>query len=262
MNNVKSSKTPLPYEGEIFDPAHKKFEEVIVFIHWYGGHKKQLRRHIQFVNKLGFRALAFNLFPQPFKDSWQLLRNPKAYFKALVSIWSRQILTALSNIQKEKKILFGFSFGCNVITQVFSKIPHTTAVVFDGGPFAGLENSWRYLSYQEPVKNPLLRFLAVLPWSLFCGFFTLRLKIYFALKKWPAGLPVLSFRAIEDKLVPPDSIEKILKSQSHLNKTVVLIPKIQHLQGLKLQPDLYKKALEKFLLKHSTPCAGMTYIQE
>ena len=81
-------------------------------------------------------------------------------------------------------------------------------------------------------------------------FFSLRLKMYKALKSWPAGLPVLSFRVIEDKLVPPNSINKILKSHTHLNQTVVLIPDVQHLQGMKLQPDLYKNNLEKFLLKH------------
>lgn len=242
----------FPYEGEMFHPEQKKFEEIIVFVHWYGGHKKQLRRHIQFVNQMGFRAFAFNLFPQPFKGSWKLLKNPKTYFKTLVSRWSQQVLEVLSGLQKEKKILFGFSFGCNVVTQVFVKIPHTTAVVFDGGPFSGFENSWRYLSYQESIKNPFLKSLAVLPWSLFCGFFSLRLKMYKALKSWPADLPVLSFRVIKDKLVPPDSINKILKSQTHLNQTVVLIPYVQHLQGMKFQPDLYKKNLEKFLLKHGT----------
>ena len=253
MNNVSSPLHSFPYEGEIFEPKEKKFEEIIVFVHWYGGHKKQLRRHIQFVNQLGFRALAFNLFPQPFKGSYAFLKNPKTYFTTLLSRWSRQTLEVLSDVQKEKKILFGFSFGCNVITQIFSKIPNTTAVIFDGGPFSSvLENSWRYLSYQESIKNPLLRGLAVILWILFCGFFLLRLQVHSSLKKWPVGLPVLSFRAIEDLLVPPATIDKILKPHSQLDTTVALIPEVQHLQGMKVQPDFYKKALEKFLIKYGT----------
>ena len=254
MNNKHSFVKTFPFEGEIFNPEYKKFEEIIVFVHWYGGHKQQMRRHIQFVNQLGFRAFAFNLFPQPFEGSRGVLTNPKTYSKTLLSRWSRQTLTALSYIQKEKKIIFGFSFGCNVITQIFSKISNITAIVFDGGPFSGiLENSWRYLSYQEPVKNVFLRSLTLILWNLFCGFVSLRLKIHPALRKWPAGLPVLSFRAIEDRLVPPDSIDKVLKPHSHLNMTTALIPKVQHLQGMKFQPDLYKKALEEFLIKYGTP---------
>ena len=257
MNHKSSSVNSFPHEGEIFQPKEKKFEEIIVFVHWYGGHKKQLKRHIQFVNQLGFRAFAFNLFPQPFKGSRILLKNPGTYFTTLLSRWSRQVLDVLSYFEDEKKILFGFSFGCNVITQVFSKITSVTAVVFDGGPFSGIvENSWRYQSYQEPVKNPLLRIMAVILWILFCGFFSLRFKIHSALKKWPVGLPVLSFRVVEDLLVPPSSIDKILKPHSQLDLTISLIPKVQHLQGMKFQPELYQKTLEKFLVKYSTPMAG------
>jgi len=252
-----SSVNSFPHEGEIFNSKEEKFEEIIVFIHWYGGHKKQLKRHIQFVNELGFRTFVFNLFPQPFKGSRALLKNPKVYFTTLLSRWSQQVLEAVSYIQKEKKILFGFSFGCNVMTQIFSKIPNVTAVVFDGGPFSSvLENSWRYQSYQEPVKNPLLRGLAVILWILFCGFFVLRLKIHSALRKWPAGLPVLSFRVVEDLLVPPSSIDQVLKPHSQLDLNVALIPKVQHLQGMKFQPELYQKTLKEFLVKYSTPRAS------
>lgn len=251
-------KTPLlnsfPHEGEIFNPKEKKFEEVIIFIHWYGGHKKQLKRHVQFVNELGFRAFVFNLFPQPFKGSRTLLKNPRTYFTPLLFRWSRQILDVLSYFENEKKILFGFSFGCNVMTQIFAKVSNVTAVVFDGGPFSGiLENSWRYQSYQEPVKNPLLRSMAVLLWILFCGFFILRLKIHSSLRKWPAGLPVLSFRAEKDLLVPPDSIDKVLKLHSQLNLTTALIQEVQHLQGMKFQTDFYQKTLRQFLVKYGTP---------
>lgn len=254
MNNDSSFTHSFPHEGEIFNPKEKKFEEIVVFIHWYGGHKKQLKRHIQFVNELGFRAFVFNLFPQPFKGSRALLKNPKIYFTTLLSKWSRQALEAVSYIQKEKKILFGFSFGCNVMTQIFSKITNVTAVVFDGGPFSGiLENSWRYQSYQEPVRNPFLRGLAVILWILFCGFFSLKFKIHSTLRKWPSGLPVLSFRAVKDILVPPSSIDKVLRRHSQLDLTVALIPAVQHLQGMKFQPELYQKTLKEFLFKYSTP---------
>ncbi len=253
MDSSKLLKS-FPHEGELFEPEYTKFKEMIVFVHWYGGHKKQLRRHVQFVNQLGFRAFVFNLFPQPFEGSWKLLKNPSVYSKTLISRWSRQVLDVLQCFQEEKKILFGFSFGSNVITQIFSKSSHVTAVIFDGGPFAGVfENPWRYLSYQEPIQNPLLRSLMLIPWNLFCGFFTLTFKIHSALKTWPSGLPVLSFRAFEDKLAPPSSIDNILKPYSQLDMEVVFIPEVQHLQGIKFQSEFYKEKLEKFLTKYAAP---------
>ena len=162
------------------------------------------------------------------------------------------MLEILSLLPK-KKIIFGFSFSCNVIAQILPQTSKVQAVVFDGGPFAqAFQNGWRYLSYQEVIHNPPLRSLVLIPWNVFCGFFFLKYKIYRAFKKWPAQFPILSFQALQDKLVPPDYINNILKKHSHLDLTICPIDHVQHLQGMKLQPELYKNTLKEFLLRHSS----------
>ena len=51
----------FPDDGELFKSAQKKSETLIFFAHHFQGHKKALRRHIEFVNELGFDAYVFNL---------------------------------------------------------------------------------------------------------------------------------------------------------------------------------------------------------
>ena len=210
-----------------------------------------MKRHIQFVNELGFSAYAFNLFPQPFTNSFDLLSSPKVYFSNLSQRWSRQISNTLCLIPG-RKIIFSFSFSCNTAVQIAPRLNNLQAVIFDGGPFDHIfKNSWLYLSHREVIKNPFVRAMAVLPWNVFFGFFFLKFKITRALKNWPPHLPVLSFQAEEDKLAPPSSIDSVLKPFSRLNVTPVRIPQAGHLQGLKLQPELYKTALKNFLFQYS-----------
>lgn len=245
-------KKTYPHEGEMFEPSNQKFEEVVIFVHYYGGHKKNLKKHIQFVNDLGFRAFVFNLFPQPFKGSSSILKNPRFYFSRLGQRWIQEISEVVKLIP-DKKIFFCFSFSCNTISLLLPKISQVQAVVFDGGPFAQpFKNSWLYLSHQERVHNIFLRFLTVFFWILLFGLLNLKSKIKKSLSQLPQGFPVLSFQGLSDKLVPPSSIQNILHPQTHLNLTEVQLEKTQHLQGIKSQSDVYQNHLKNFLLKVAT----------
>ncbi len=42
----------FPDGGELFKAEHKKSETLIFFAHFFQGHKKALKRHIEFVNEL------------------------------------------------------------------------------------------------------------------------------------------------------------------------------------------------------------------
>ena len=244
-----TKKNNFPFEGEIFYPSKQKFKEIVIFTHHYGGSKKNLLRHIQLINDLGLRAFAFNLFPQPFSGSFHFLKNPAFYFQTLESVWKKQIFQALAPLREEQKILFSFSFSCNVISQIYCKIPQVKAIIFDGGPFASIfKNSWFYLSQQEKISNFWLRCFIVPLWSFFFGFFFLKFKIKYSLKKMEkAQLPLLSFQAEEDPLVPPECINSLLRSYKKLNLTVCGLKKTSHLKGLKTQPEVYKKTLKNFL---------------
>ena len=54
-------KKEYSHAGEFFPSEHRKYQEVIFFVHFYSGNKKNLRRHVEYVNGLGFDAFAFNL---------------------------------------------------------------------------------------------------------------------------------------------------------------------------------------------------------
>ena len=256
MNSISidSLSNPFPYEGELFLPQEQRFKEVIIFTHHYGGHKKQLKRHIDFINQIGFKAFAFNLFPQPFNGSFKLLKQPRFYIFPLQAQWKKQIFDILKIFHNESKIFFSFSFSCNVISQIIHQIPKVQAVIFDGGPFAQLfQNPWKYLSYQEVISSPILRAFAILPWNFFCGFYSLKFKIHRSMKKWPQGFPVLSYQSDQDKLVPPESTNIVLKKHTHLKTHIVTLKRAQHLQGMKLQTEEYQKALKSFLTQNATP---------
>ena len=60
-----------PDQGELFKASKKKQDALIFFAHFYKGHKKALKRHIQFVNDLGYDAYAYNLKDSP-KDHFGL----------------------------------------------------------------------------------------------------------------------------------------------------------------------------------------------
>ncbi len=65
--NLPKSRNLIPGEGAILSSPNKKYEELIVFVHFFGGNKLSMRRHVDFVNELGFDALTFNLsFDQNF----------------------------------------------------------------------------------------------------------------------------------------------------------------------------------------------------
>lgn len=242
----------IPFDGEIFEPDKKKFEEIIIFTHHYGGNKKHSRRHIQFVNQLGFQAFSFNLYPQPFQGSIQLIK--KIGFSSIRSKWEKQLQTIFS-IVKGKKIVFSFSFSCNLTASMSHQYPDIKALIFDGGPFARpIHNPWLYLSHQEVVSNPVLRALAIIPWNIFFNFFLLKFKIHQSLKKLPKKFPILSLQAMDDMLVPPEIISELLSPHKyHLDITKAKLKGVQHIQGIKTQREMYLNILKKFLIQHATP---------
>ena len=237
-----------PYEGEWIHPSQKKHKEVMILTHWYGGHKKQLKRHVKLINDLGFSAFVFNLFPQPFVDSFQLMKKPSLYLASLNTRWKKQLQKILSYIQ-EDSVVFSFSYSCNVMAELACQYSHIQGLIFDGGPFTSpLTNSWRYLSYQEVISNPFLRGMCMIPWNVFARLFFLKNKIKKSLSQLPSQFPILSFQSESDVLVPPSCITQILAPhRQHLKITEVTLKNSGHLQGIKTQPNLYQKSLSSFL---------------
>ena len=52
-NDDVKEMTSYPDDGELFKAKQKKQVKLIFFAHFFKGHKKALRRHIELVNELG-----------------------------------------------------------------------------------------------------------------------------------------------------------------------------------------------------------------
>jgi len=243
----------LPYSGFLQPSPKRRFEEVIVFVHHFGGHPKQLSKHILFVNELGFDAVAFQLrlatLTQIFRPA--LTRNHKW---GVGKVWEEQITDILSAIDRPK-ILMTFSSPSGAALKAISERPagDVVAAVCEGGPFSQAGRGyWNYLTYELKVKNPILRAgLVTVAYALLGGCSLLGYPQK-RLQKLPKGFPLLSVRAWEDRLVSNHSIEEFLKGLEHLAVEVLSLPEVGHLQGLSRAPKEYKSRVKSFLLSNAT----------
>lgn len=58
--NLKRSR-----QGQLYKSANKKFNETVILVPFFGAERQNLRRHIEFLNELGYDCVAFEL-----RDAW------------------------------------------------------------------------------------------------------------------------------------------------------------------------------------------------
>lgn len=216
---------------------------LIFFVHFYGGHQKVLKRHIDLVNDLGYDAFAFNM-PQWKNNLWELWRRGnfgmKHLYAQMISYFVRQI--------PGPKIIFAFSNpSASAIESIAKRFKYESDIVgliCDSGPSAALlQSAWNLAIKVE--KSPKLMFLFAAFWS--CRF---HLDMPRHLRKIPAGFPVLSIRGGQDVVVPPWHIDKAFKAAPHLDVTAMEVPEAGHLDGLKRFPEPYRDGLSRWLKKY------------
>jgi len=211
---------------------------VVVFVHFYGGHQRILKRHIQMVNDFGFDAFAFNM---PSRKDLNIKLFEINRF-GLKHLYSKMITYFLDQIPGQK-IIFSFSNpSASAIEAITDRLNRNDiqAFICDSGPSGKfMKSAWNLAIQQQ--QNPWLMVFFSFFWSLF---FHRDLKKQ--LKKWPEGFPVLSIRPLDDVVIPPDHIEEVFKGTSHL-RIQVYLPKAGHLNALKLNPIEYTAQIENFL---------------
>lgn len=254
---------PLTALFERLSAKTKRFAEVIVFVHHYGGHKYSFKRHIQWVNELGYDAVTFNLplseiydirlRSLPFSNDWAF---------GLRHVWADKIETVLGHLP-EKKIIYSFSSPSAAVLSVLAKrnAIDIKAWICDGGPFIdfsrGIEN---YLAHKNLflLNNlPKLRRISARLVSWAMGSDRYGLEMATALSSLPPNLPILSLRAKNDPLVSVDMIEQFFAlTDSTLALTKVDLLMSGHLTGFKDEPDFYKKSVGDFLSSLRTDTSG------
>ncbi len=242
----------FPDEGQLYPAQQRKSETLIFFAHHFQGHKKALRRHIEFVNELGFDAYAFNLNDSP-KNHYYLPYSHVSKKFGMKHALADQIELHFNLMTKYKsKIVFGFSniTGCCIefMARHFAA-GHTDikAMVCDSGPGSHfVYSAFQLLEFQMGIKSLPLKILGT-PFVALGWTPSLHKDIQIDLKKFPDEFPLLSIRGWKDPMISPKHIDEIFDSAKNLKWQKCGLPQAAHLNGLRDFPSEYKPAVEKFL---------------
>lgn len=238
-----------PDDGELFKAGEKKSEHLIFFAHFFQGHKKALKRHVELANELGYDAYVFNL-----KDSLKEHQfvpyshvSKKFGMKHALADQIEEHLDLLQNY--DTKIIFAFSnvAGSAIEAMARRKSKDVIALVCDSGPGASfMYSSYKLIEHQMNVKSLPLKIIGtpmvMLGWSK--DFHT---DISKHLQQLPNGFPILSIRGWKDKLISPNHIDQIFEPAKNINWRKLALPEAGHLNGLRDFPSEYRSGLEDFL---------------
>ncbi len=243
----------LPYEGELFKARKKKYAEVVFFVHFYGGVKKQLLRHVRFVNQLGYDAFTFQLqgnhhdilnFNLPISSEFAL---------GLKHIYADQIEILLNDIPGQK-IVYAFSNPAGSAIEAIARrnCSDVAALICDSGPSARLlPSTFRLFTYDLKIKFLPLRLLLSPPFALLWSPH-MHKDIQTDLEKFPTGFRILSIRGWKDKLIPPAHIDEVFDPHPQLDWQKLSLPEADHLVGLRDFKKEYAPVVERFLKSVST----------
>lgn len=256
MEESANSPQTFPDAGELFktylDDA-KKSDHLIFFVHFYKGHKKALRRHIEFVNQIGYDAYVFNLKDSA-KEHQYLPYSPiskKFGMKHALADQIEEHLNLLSELlpQYKTKIVFAFSNVAGAAIEAIARRQpqDILALICDSGPGADLmHSSYNLLEEQLQVRFLPLKListpLVMLGWSK-----DLHKDISHDLQKFPNGFPILSIRGWKDKQISPSHIDQIFEPAKNVNWRKLSLPEAGHLNGLRDFPSDYRSGVEDFL---------------
>lgn len=204
---------------------------------------------MDYLNEKGFDCITFDL---PHSQLMDMVRPPisKKWKLGARQIWTEKIESVISKVSGPK-VIYSFSSPSSAALVALSKNTEKNEIkawICDGGPFVrpvdGIENlveEWGISANRKKLRRAIAHSLAFLWGSL-----NYERELKKALKKLPAGFPILSFRAKKDHLVSPDMIDEIFKLHPTPVRAITL-PDSGHLKGFKEDPSVYFRALEDFI---------------
>lgn len=249
----------FPFHGELFRASNKKYKELVFFVHFYGGSKKKLRRHIEFVNELGFDAFAFDLYST--KMSFKLWQMPLSSSGklGLKHVYSSQIDQLLNRLEG-KKIIYSFSNPSASAIESMAKryCNDTVGMICDSGPSARFVESFDNMAKKDyKISNWLLRRASMLVLTPFWSPHAHQ-DIHKDLNVFPKGFKILSIRGWKDPLISPTQIDDAFESHTQLDWRKLSLPEAGHLNGLRDFPNEYRPSVENFLKELATPLSSQT----
>ncbi len=207
-----------------------------------------MKRHIEWLNEVGYECVFFELLDTPKKVKTFLFSSQLSF--GIKNVWTDQIETILNAIPG-KKIIFSFS-NPTAAAIVRRRASDVTALIYDGGPSGDLWKSfYNYFTYEQPLKFfPLKAGAATLTNILWHPQFNEHLQR--AVAQLPQSFPILSIRGWKDPMISPQMIDKVFEKHHQLDWQKLNLPLAEHLNGLKDFPNEYKPGVELFLSEHST----------
>lgn len=238
------------YDGELFPAQNKKYQELVFFVPFFDGQKKQLKRHIDFVNELGFDAFTFRL--------WDFKQSPiRSVFSSSGPIGVRNIIAdqieALLNEFRQEKIIFSFSNPSAAAIEACArrKCHDIKAMICDSGPSANLTRSTIQLYSQD--KFPNHKILATMTGVFLASLWNPQrhtdLQQYLDL--FPKDFPLLSIRGWKDPLISPKEIDQVFEKSGQIDWQKLSLMEAGHLNGLRDFPQEYISPVTNFLQRHA-----------
>ncbi len=251
---TQASDQKLPFEGEFFLSKKKAFHEVVFFVHFYDGSKRQLLRHIKLVNDAGFDAFAFHL-KGTHKDIQKLKLPISAHGRfGAKHIYADQIEHLLNEVPG-KKIIFAFSNPSAAAMEAMARrhCADTVAMICDSGPTARFfPSAMNLYKHEYGMKSSLMRW-ALTPVLSFGWSPYFHRDLTKDLNTFPKGFKILSIRGWKDKLIPPEHIDEVFEAHAQLDWRKLSLPEAEHLTGLRDFREDYAPTVEAFLKEVSTP---------
>ena len=257
IKNTKSKTLMIyPDDGELFKSEQRKSDRLIFFVHFFQGHKKALKRHIELVNDLGFDAYVFNLKDSPKEHYFVPYSHISKQF-GMKHALADQIETHLNLMSEyENKIVFAFSNVAGCAIEAIARRMRTghfdiKAMICDSGPGSDfIYSSYKLAQEQLGIKSLPVRIIQT-PIIAFGWSPKLHKDLHLDLQTFPQDFPLLSIRGWRDKLISPEHIDKVFEPHQNLQWKKLSLPEAGHLNGLRDFPSEYRPGLEDFLRSNS-----------
>lgn len=253
-DTTTESTLKFPFGGEFFPSKNKKMNELIILVPFYKARLLALKRHIEFLNDLGYDVFHFHLkVERDLKSLEKNLFSSREVF-GLKHVWADQI-EHIFNFFPQNKIVFSFSNPSASAIEAIAR-RHATDIkglICDSGPSSNLfESMISYYGSEEPISFAPLRYLAAFGTTLL---WSPKYKTVFHsdLEKLPEHFKILSIRGWKDKLISPQNIDNVFDPHLQLDWQRLSLPKAGHLNGLRDYPEEYIDPVKKFLFTISSP---------
>lgn len=248
--NTKTNTKSLPFNGVLSPAPQKKFAETILLVPFFKSTRPALRRHIDFLNSLGYDVATFDI-----KENIDIHTLPiSTEFKfGLKHIWADQIERILAELPGQK-IIFSLSNPSAGAIEAIGRRSggDVKALICDSGPNAyHLKPVFKLFKQLEPqISLPVQLIKTVVGFVALSPFWTK--ELHKDLAKFPARFPILSIRGWKDALISAHNIDQVFEPHTQIEWQKLSLPDGQHLDGLKNYPDEYKSTVQKFLKRFST----------